>query len=140
MDIHSLAGRMLLALLLIQIFHACGYVVLLAQTSRCLIANASHLPDDKYAATVSQTVVVWVQIIVHSEFFCLLFFLYHCEYSMKSFHSKNESPMPDAILWVLRFLHLQRFSSPLGNLLRVNTPVVSETREIGSAMHCWDWL
>lgn len=74
MDIHSLAGCMLLALLLIQIFHACGYVVVLAYTSRCLIANASHLPDGKYAATVFQTVVVWVQIIVHSELSCVLFF------------------------------------------------------------------
>lgn len=80
MNIHSLAERMLLALLLIQIFHACGYVVVLAQTSRCSIANASHLPDGKYTATIFQTIVVWVEIYVHFEFSCILFFFYHCKY------------------------------------------------------------
>lgn len=79
MNIHSLAGRMLLALLLNQIFHACGYVVVLAQTSRCSIANASHLPDGKYTATVFQT-IVWVEIFVHSEFSFILFFFNHCEH------------------------------------------------------------
>lgn len=79
MNIHSLAERMLLALLLIQIFHASGYVMVLAQTSRCCIANASHLPDGKYISTIFQTIVVWVEIYVHSEFSCIHFFN-HCEY------------------------------------------------------------
>lgn len=58
MNLHSLAERMLLALLLTQIFHACGYVIAVAQMSRFSIANASHLPDGKYAATVFQTILL----------------------------------------------------------------------------------
>lgn len=58
MNIRSLAGHMLLTLLLIQIFRACGYVVALAQAASCSIANVSQLPDGKYAATVFQTVLL----------------------------------------------------------------------------------
>lgn len=73
MNIHSLEGHMLLTLLLIQIFRACGYVVALAQAASCSIANVSQLPDGKYAATVFQTIFSgqeWMHII---HFFWVLY-------------------------------------------------------------------
>lgn len=66
MNIHSLAGRMLLALLLIQIFHACGYVIAVVQTSTFSIANEFHLPDGNYVATIFQSVYIL-------KFSCVLF-------------------------------------------------------------------
>lgn len=77
MNIEFLAELTLLALLLIQIFHAYGYVVVLAQRSRCSFANASHLPESKYAAMVFLTGLSLVEFSVHSDFFWCMSYL--CE-------------------------------------------------------------
>lgn len=110
---YSFFGRMH-ALLLIQSFHASGYVVALAQTS------------DVWSLMLPTLQLVNIQPHFSRQYCCLgrnhsrswVFHVYLLSQGIVNeiWSQRNGSPLPNQVLCVLSFLHLQWLYSPLGDM------------------------